>query len=187
MAGRQAPKVLEGTRSPRSDRLDDMRAASEAPFDPTGDLETRPKVEGTVYISMYPGYMVQLSAPADIIDPVTGKKTVGRPIVARFFEGRYVNNARDDKRKYDGLTLREFIDRELQGKTAFGKPGNGAHYWLADEAVRMAQAAAKANATSTLRNLAKTNPSEFAQLVAELTQGVETDVVMPPAPGAQAE
>jgi hypothetical protein len=168
-----APKVLDGTRGERSVHMEDMRAQSEQVFDATP--AAMPKVDGTVYLSAYPGYMVQISAPADVVDPFTGRKTIGRPVVARFTEGRYVNNARD-------LKLRAYIDEEMQRKTRFGKPGSGADYWLAEDAVRMAQAAAKASAASTLRSLAKQNPAELEQLIAELRQGDATDVVMPAAP-----
>lgn len=173
---RFAPKILDGTRGPKSERLDEMRAQAEEVVDFTRGAD-RPKVDGTVYLSLYPGYMVQISAPADVTDPFTGKKTVGRPVVARFVEGRYVNNARDPK-------LRKYIDDELQSKTRFGKPGSGADYWLAEDAVRMSQAAAKANATATLRALAKQNPAELERLIAELKQGEATDQVMPAAPSA---
>jgi len=157
-----------------------MRAEADATFDATPAV--MPKVDGTVYLSMYPGYMVQISAPADVTDPLTGRKTIGRPVVARFVDGRYVNNARDPK-------LRAYIDEELQRKTRFGKPGSGADFWLAEDAVRMTRAAAKASAAATLRALAKDNPSEFKSLVAELAQGEATDVQMPAppaAPGAEA-
>lgn len=168
-----APKVLDGTRGPRADRIDDMRAQAEAP----PEMPTIPKVDGTVYLSHYPGYMVQISAPADTVDPLTGRKTISRPVVARFEEGRYVNNARDPK-------LRKYIDEEMQRKTRFGKPGSGADYWLAEDAIRMTQAAAKANATATLKRLAAENRAEFDALVAELTQGDATDEKMPAPPAS---
>jgi hypothetical protein len=170
-----APKVLDGTRGARDTRIDEMRAQSEAVFDATP--AEMPKVDGTVYLSAFPGYMVQLSAPADVTDPFTGKKTVGRPVVARFAEGRYINNARDPK-------LRKFIDEEMQSKTRFGKPGAGSDYWLAEDAIRMSKAAAKASATATLRALAKQNPDELEKLISELRQGDATDVQMPAPPAA---
>ncbi len=168
-----APKVMDGTRAPRDTRFEEMRAQSEEKFDATPAV--MPKIDGTVYLSAYPGYMVQISAPADVIDPFTGRKTIGRPVVAKFVEGRYVNNARDPK-------LRAYIDEEMQRKTRFGKPGSGADYWLAEDAVRMARAAAKASASATLRQLAAQNPAELEQLIAELKQGSDTDVKMPAAP-----
>lgn len=169
-----APKVLDGTRGPRADRIDDMRAQADMVPEP---LREMPKVDGTVYLSLYPGYMVQISAPADLTDPLTGRKTIGRPIVARFEEGRYVNNARDPK-------VRRYIDEEMQRKTAFGLPGSGADYWLAEAAVRMTLAAEKASAKATLRKLAQQNPDELKQLISELQQGDETDATMPAPPTA---
>lgn len=169
---KQAPKVLDGARGPRSDRIDDMRAQSEAVYDTA--VTTLPKVDGTVYLSPFPSYCVQITAPADVVDPATGIKTRGRPTKAQFSEGRYVNNARD-------LKLRAFIDERLQENSRFGRPGSGADYWLAVDAMRMTQAAAKANATATLRQLAKQNPAELKQLIAELQQGEDADVTMPQA------
>ena len=170
------PKVLDGTRGPRADRLDDMRARSEETFAPSLDI---PKVDGTVNLSAFPSYCVQITAPADLTDPLTGRKTVGRPVKALFQEGRYVNNARDPK-------VRAHIDEVMQSNSRFGKPGSGADYYLASEAMRMSQAAAKANATATLRQLAKQNPDELKQLLAELTQGSDTDVKMPAPPAGPA-
>ena len=171
------PKVLDGTRGPRSERLDDMRADAETPFEAA--QPHIPVVDGTVYLSMFPSYCVQVTAPADVTDPITGRKTIGRPTKALFQEGRYVNNARDKK-------LRTHIDEILQSNSRFGKPGSGADYWLADEARRMAQAAAKLSAASTLRQLAQNNPDELAALLAELKQGDDTDVKMPAPPAAPA-
>lgn len=171
---RQKPVVMDGTRGPRAEYIDEVRArADEQPEMP----RVMPKVDGTVYLSMYPGYMVQISAPADITDPFTGKKKIGRPVVARFENGRYVNNARDPE-------LRKFIDTEMQSKTRFGKPGSGADYWLAEDAVRMARAADKASAKATLRKLAAENRDEFRQLISELEQGSDTDAKMPAPPAA---
>lgn len=176
---RFAPKVLDGTRGPKSDRMDDMRAQADAAPDPLTLHAGRPKVDGTVYLSMYPSYCVQVTAPADLVDAVTGRKTPGRPVKALFSEGRYVNNARDPK-------VRAHIDEVLQANSRFGKPGSGADYWLAEDAQRMAQAAAKANATATLRQLARQNPEELKQLIAELSQGEATDVKMPAPPAGPA-
>ena len=172
---RQAPKVLEGTRGPRADRFDDMRAQSEAVFDPTP--AEMPKVDGTVYLSMYTSYCVLVSAPADVVDPITGRKTVQRPTKAQFANGRYVNNAKDPK-------LRAWIDSVLQSNSRFGKPGSGCDFWLAEDAVRMTKAAAKASATATLKRLATENKDEFEKLVAELRQGDATDERMPAPPAA---
>lgn len=169
-----APKVLDGTRAPRADRLDDMRAMADAqPEMPS----VMPKVDGTVYLSPFPSYCVQITAPADLVDPVTGRKTVGRPVKALFQEGRYVNNARDPK-------VRKHIDDVMQSNSRFGRPGSGSDFWLAEEAVRMTQAAAKANATATLKRLAAERPDEFKALVAEIAQGDATDQTMPAPPSA---
>ena len=185
-----APKVLDGTRAPRADRLDDMRAMADAQPEMPSAM---PKVDGTVYLSPFPSYRVQISAPADLVDPVTGRKTLGRPVTALFVEGRYVNNARDPRKMYESvdkdgkpvkLTMREWIDETLQKNSRFGRPGSGSDFWLAEEAVRMTQAAAKANATATLKRLAAERPDEFKALVAEIAQGDATDQTMPAPPSA---
>lgn len=174
---RFAPKVLDGTRGARSDRMEDMRAMDEAVPDVAQGLTEAPKVDGTVYLSPFPSYCVQITAPADITDPITGRKTIGRPTKALFKEGRYVNNARDKK-------VRAHIDEVLQSNSRFGKPGTGSDFWLASEAVRMTQAAAKASALDTLRAIAKQSPEELTKFLSELQQGDATDVVMPAVPSA---
>jgi hypothetical protein len=171
---RFAPKIVDGTRGPRSDRLDEMRAQSEQEFDATP--AEMPKVDGTVYLSAYPAYCVQITAPADLTDPVTGRKTIGRPMKAMFANGRYVNNARDKK-------VRAHIDEVLQSNSRFGRPGSGTDYWLAEQAIRMAQAAAKASALTLLKSMPREDVERF---VAELQQGDASDVVMPAAPGSPA-
>lgn len=128
-------------------------------------------------MSAFSSYCVLVSAPADVVDPITGRKTVQRPTKAQFKDGRYVNNAKDKK-------LRDWIDSVLQSNTRFGKPGSGCDFWLAEDAIRMTKAAAKANATETLKRLAAENRDEFNKLVAELQQGDATDEKMPAAPVA---
>ncbi len=128
-------------------------------------------------MSAFSSYCVLVSAPADVVDPITGRKTVQRPTKAQFKDGRYVNNAKDKK-------LRDWIDSVLQSNTSFGKPGSGCDFWLAEDAIRMTKAAAKANATETLKRLAAENRDEFDKLVAELQQGDATDEKMPAAPVA---
>jgi hypothetical protein len=169
------PRILDGTRGPKADRIDDMRARSEALPDPLAGQAGRPEVDGTVYLSPFGSYRVQITAQPDVTDPITGRKTIGRPTAAVFQDGRYVNNARDPK-------LRAYIDEVLQQNKRFGRPGSGADYWLATDARRMAQAAAKASATATLRQLARENPAELSQLIAELKQGDAADITMPTAP-----
>lgn len=174
---RFAPKVMDGTRGPRADRIDEIRARAEETPDVAQGLTEVPKVDGTVYLSAFPAYCVQITAPADVTDPLTGRKTIGRPVKALFTEGRYVNNARDPK-------LRAHIDEVMQSNSRFGKPGSGCDYWLAEEAIRMTKAAAKANATATLKRLAQENRDEFKALIAELQQGDATDIKMPAVPNA---
>lgn len=176
MAKKQ-PVVMDGTRGPRADTIDAIRARADEVDDIAQGLTAVPKVDGTVYLSAFPRYCVQITAPADITDPITGRKTIGRPVKAQFDEGRYVNNAKD-------LKLRAHIDQVLQQNTRYGLPGRGADFWLAEAAIRMTKAAAKASAKATLRELAKSNPDELKNLIAELTQGDATDVVMPAAPAA---
>jgi hypothetical protein len=157
--------------------MDDMRAQADEPSDVIAREMTKvAKVDGTVYLSAFPSYCVLVTAPADQVDPLTGRKTVGRPTKALFQEGRYVNNARDPK-------TREFIDGVLQANSRFGKPGSGADYWLADEAIRMTQAAAKASALATLRAMPKEAVEQF---LSELQQGDSTDQAMPAPPAGPA-
>lgn len=174
---RKQPVVMDGTRGPRADTIDAIRARADEVDDIAQGLAEVPKVDGTVYLSAFPAYCVQITAPADVTDPLTGRKTIGRPVKALFTEGRYVNNARDPK-------VRAHIDKVMQENSRFGLPGRGADYWLAEAAIRMTKAAAKASAKQTLKQLARENPDELRQLVAELQQGEATDVVMPAPPAA---
>lgn len=192
---RFAPKVMDGTRGPRADRIDEIRARAEEAPDVAQGLAELPKVDGTIYMSAFPAYCVQITAPADVTDPLTGRKTIGRPVKALFTEGRYVNNAKDPRKVYDSvdkdgrpikITMREWIDEALQKNSRFGRPGSGADYWLAEDAIRMTKAAAKASAKETLRKLAQQNPDELKQFLAELQQGDDADVKMPAAPAGPA-
>lgn len=174
---RLKPTVMDGTRGPRADHIDEIRARAAEEPDIAQGLTAVPKVDGTVYLSPFPSYCVQVTAPADLTDPITGRKTIGRPIKALFQEGRYVNNAKDPK-------VRAHIDEVLQSNSRFGLPGSGADYWLAAAAIRMTKAAAKASAMRTLRELAKQNPGELSRVLSELQQGDAADVTMPAPPRA---
>lgn len=169
---RFAPKMIEGTRGPRADYMDEIRARADEAQDTAHGMTEVPKVDGTVYLSAYPAYCVQITAPADVTDPLTGRKTIGRPVKALFAEGRYVNNARDPK-------VRKHIDEVMQSNSRFGRPGTGADYWLAADAVRAVEAAKKASALKTLRDIAKQSPEELTKFLSELQQGDQTDIAMP--------
>jgi hypothetical protein len=131
-------------RAPREQRAADMDAKAVADAQ-LPEVEAQP--DYTVYVSRYTSYRVQITAPIDTIDPTTGQREKGRPIVAQFVEGVYRNNNRDEG-------VRKLIDRTLQRNDLFGKPGQ-AEFWLASEQKAMAEAAKLKAATETLKSLPK--------------------------------
>lgn len=169
---RQQPEVLDGFRGPRTDRMDKMREA-------TDKAETEPaqlpavKKQGTTYVSQFRRYRVQVTAPMDRIDPATGLREIGRPIVAQFEDGVYVNDHKDPK-------IKKLIDDQLQGNPFFGKFGDGgAHYWLADTQQASLDRAKLEAAKATLSKLPKEVVEEF---VASLKPGEEQDHKLPARP-----
>lgn len=166
---RQSPEVLAGTRGPRTERIDSMRAASEAAE--TEPVQVGPqRRNGTVYVSKFRRYRVQVTAPADVVDPLTGRKTRGVPVKAQFEDGVYVNDTKD-------LELRAKIDTYLQENPYFGKYGSAAEFWLASDQESTLKAAKLKSARDTLKSLP---PEAVAAFVAELQQGDAEDHVLPP-------
>jgi hypothetical protein len=165
---RQDPDVLAGTRGPRTDRIEDMRQAAERAETEPVQVGPRRK-QGTVYVSKFRRYRVQVTAPADVVDPLTGRKTRGIPVVAKFDEGVYVNDTKD-------LTQRAAIDTFLQENPYFGKYGSGAEFWLADDQESSIKAAKLKSARETLKSLPR---EAVAAFMAELQQGKDEDHTLP--------
>lgn len=166
---RQDPEVLAGTRGPRSDRIDAMRQAADRAETEPVQVGPRRK-EGTVYISKFRRYRVQVTSPADVVDPLTGRRTRGVPVKAQFEEGVYINDAKD-------LAKRAEIDNFLQENPYFGKYGSGAEFWLAsDQEVTVKEAKLK-SARDVLKSLP---PEAVAAFMAELRQGKSEDHTLPP-------
>lgn len=169
MARSQAPAVLDGMRAPRSVRLEDIRAHGAMADEPRAVVESG---DGTVYVSTYRRYRVQVTAPRSFTDPLGIKQAAGTMIVAVFDEGVYRNNHRD-------LETRALIDRVLQSNPHFGAFGSGAHFWLASDQNARMEKARVASALNTLRSLPKDAVEKF---VADLKAGNAEDHELPPAP-----
>lgn len=168
------PEVLTGLRAPRAVRLEDAMARAGTPESAQG-APPLPVVEPdgpTVYVSKYPGYRVQITAPATFANPATGQKALaGKLLSAQFDEYVYRNTERDPE-------LRALIDRTLQSNPYFGKFGDGkAHYWLASDQKATMERAKIDNALKTLKSL----PREVVeQHIASLKLGEAQDHELPP-------
>lgn len=164
---RTAPDVLDGMRAPRSVRLEQIKAASEA-------ASALPNPKSTpdfnIYVSKFRRYRVQTMATRGYIDPGTGRKIEGTTISALFDEGVYRNNHRDPK-------VRAQIDESLQSNPYFGKFGSAAHFWLAsDQNAKMEDMRIK-SALDTLKSMPREAVEKF---VADLHQGSAEDHELPP-------
>jgi hypothetical protein len=146
-----------------------MRAAAERAETEPVQVGPRRFKDGTVYISKFPRYRVQITSPADIIDPLTGRKTRAVPLAAKFEDGIWVNDAKDAKARAD-------IDEFLQGNQYFGKPGTGAEFWLLSEQEAAVKIAKLRQARETLKSLP---PEAVAAFVREIQQGDKEDHTLP--------
>jgi len=166
---RQEPEILDGIRGPRADRIEAMRQAAERESEPAQVPVRAAQRDGTVYISKFRRYRVQVTSPADIIDPLTGRKTRGVPVCAKFDEGVWVNDAKD-------LKLRAQIDEFLQQNPYFGRYGTNAEFWLASEQEAAIKSAKLRQARDTLRSLP---PEAVAAFMQEIRQGKDEDRELP--------
>lgn len=162
------PEVLAGTRGPRSERIESMREVEERALTEPAQVGLRHK-NGTVYISKFRRYRVQITAPADVVDPATGRKIVGRPVTAKFEEGVWTNDVKN-------LAERERIDSYLQENPYFGKYGSGAEFWLASDQEQTVKAAKLRAARDTLKSLPAEAVSAF---IREIQQGTKDDHDLP--------
>lgn len=169
------PEIVKGTREPRSVRLEKIREASAVA---EGSRATPalppPSPVGTVYVSLYRRYRVQVTAPRTFSDPATGQKTLaGKRIEAQFEECVYRNDARDPK-------VRKLIDESLQSNPRFGPFGAAtSDFWLAEDQRAKMEDARVASAMNTLRSLPKEMVEEF---VSALKRGDAEDHELPAAP-----
>jgi hypothetical protein len=143
----QSPEVLDGLRAPRTVRLEEARARQ---TDSPEQVQATPVAgDGTVYVSKYRRYRVQVTAPSDIVDPYTGRKqSGGKSIVAEFDENVYRNNTKDK-------SLRRMIDEALQANPYFGKFGQTADFWLLSDQNAQVEKRKLAQATATLKAMPK--------------------------------
>jgi hypothetical protein len=94
---RPTPEVLDGMRTPRAARQADgiktglygrFRAAMADKLE-AAKAARKAKVRETIFNSRYARLRVQLTAPRDVIDNETGRKTVGRPLFAQFTDSTF--------------------------------------------------------------------------------------------------
>ena len=169
---RHKPEVIAGMREPRSNRLDEMRQVEARDPELVQVLPLSHAQKGaTVYLSKFPSYRVTITSPGDLINPISGQRTIQRGIVAKWKEGRYVNDAKDK-------TTRKLVDETLQKNSKFGKPGPGCDYWLASAQEAAIKEAKLKNARETLSELPKEVVAEFLK---SLKQGGEADHSLPAA------
>lgn len=171
---RSAPEVLSGTRGPRSDRIEAMRAVEAA--DPNEvqvnvGLAAKAAKDGTLYLSKYPAYRVLVACAEDVVNPLTGRKKSGRPLNAVFKNGQYLNDSKDK-------TLRRMIDDALQNNSRFSEFGKGGDFWTADSQASAIKTKKLADAHATLSALPKEVVAEF---LAGLQQGTAVDHALPEA------
>lgn len=163
---RQTPEVLAGQRGPRSERIEAMRAAADADPEQVQVPAHMTQMDGTLYMSKYPSYTVQLTSPATIVDPLTGRKQTGQPIKAQFKNGAWLNAEKNKN-------LRKQIDEQMQANSRYGI---GLDFWLEADfraAVKVAEKRKVKNLLSSMKR------EEVEAFIAELKQGTEADHTLP--------
>jgi hypothetical protein len=167
---RHKPEVVAGMRGPRSDRIADMREVeARDPEQVQVPPVAKKNSKDTLYLSKFPSYKVTITSPGDIVNPVTGQRTVQRGITADFKNGQYRNSAKDK-------ATRKLIDDALQKNSRFGKPGSGCDYWLASDQEAAIKKAKLDQARATLKEL----PAEVvAEFMENLKQGDAEDHQLP--------
>jgi len=120
-------------------------------------------------VSAYRRYRIQVTSPADVLDPATGRIVRGRPIVAQFEDWNYWNDAKDPG-------VKRLTDEALQSNPRCGLQSD---FWLASEQKEKAQAKRLADARRTLHALP---PEVLAEFVAELSLGQDADHKLPTPP-----
>jgi hypothetical protein len=116
-----------------------------------------------VFISRFNSLRIQVTAPADRIDPGTGRIFRARPVAAQFREGIFTIDLRQPgaSEVYTFLTGR---DAETGKKTGDAHPHYGVDFWLASEAYEQAKEAHYQQLLQT----AMSEPDIVTRLVADL-------------------
>ncbi len=161
MAGRRTPQVVAGPRQPTDRRgvepeqeVKDIAAARAA-------LHV-PKAEGeVVYQGIAARLRIQLTAPRDRIDPVSGSITRFRGKVAQFED-------------FEFRTRDEEIIEILDNHRNYGLRRN---FWRAEEGRAEALEGAVASLVNTVKNVA--DPETARRLIAELAPLAGADFQLP--------
>jgi len=164
-----APVMIEGMRPSGEVRQKAAKAAEAAQVEQaSGRIPASSEDLGTVYQSKFRRYRVQVTATPDYIDPLTGRKIVGRQIVATFQEGVWINRAKD-------MEERAMVDKALQSNPWFGL---GRDFWLSDERKALDDKRKIADSVEAF----KANPEAVRALVSELAASGAIDFTLPPPP-----
>lgn len=143
--------VVEGMRGPQNSREDQRADGPQQRGDDGVSLVGANKKNEKVFVSRYGGLRVQVTAPADRIDPLTGRMTQARPKVAQFVGGVFKTS---DPDTIEWLTHHRNFG--LKGGT----------FWLAEEAQR----AGEEKRYADMVKMVKANPALADRLLGDLTK-----------------
>lgn len=126
MRGKEANPDLSTAEGPQNVLPSYMRKASSG--------KTKPKP--VVFQSRYPGHLLSLVRDVEgQVDPATGRTTSTSPIMAKFTQGQYLLDLDPEGAMYKrNKQLYEIL-------THHPKFGIGGDFWLAEEAVKLAEEA----------------------------------------------
>lgn len=141
--------VVEGMRGPQNSR---ENQAADGPQRPGRDADgrvARASSSDKVFVSRYNSLRVQVTAPADRVDPATGRTIIARPKVAQFKDGVFKTSDADT----------------IEWLTGHPNFGLGRDFWLAAEA----QKRAEEKQYSDMLRAVKSNPALADRLLGDLT------------------
>lgn len=156
MIRRETPEVITGARGPRDVR--DAQAAEKKAKKALGLTTVTP--EGKVrFQSAFANLRIQVTAPADLRDPFTGRLTPGRPKAAQFRDHFYDVDAKE-------LDTLEFMKAH---------PAYGQKFWLLEDVIKVARQKEVEHAKRVLAD-----PDQRAAVIEALKESGVTDFELPP-------
>jgi hypothetical protein len=135
-------------RGPQNSRENQRADGKQAPEEFDG-RRARTDPNAKVFVSRYNSLRVQVTSPADRVDPTTGRTIIARPKVAQFKDGVYKTSDED--------TIQWLMGHPNQGM--------GRDFWLAAEA----QKRAEEKQYSDMLAAVKSNPHLADRLLGDLT------------------
>lgn len=155
MIRRETPEVISGARGPRDVR-DAQVAEKRASKAALGMKAPAGKIR---FQSRYSNLRIQISAPADIRDPFTGRITAGRPKAAQFRNNFF------DVAETDEDTLKWLKEH----------PAYGRNFWLLSDVVEQAR---KIQVDNVKRQL-ESDPEFKARVLEALRESNEASLPIP--------